>query len=71
VGITSLAVDLKTKAVTITGFAPTREKVRDFYNNIYSDTKEFHGVDFPLENVAKPTDNLFHFTFYINDDLIK
>lgn len=70
VGITSMSIDLKNKAVTIQGFAPTREKVIEFYNNIKADSGEFFGVDYPLENVAKPTDNIFHFTFYVQDRLL-
>lgn len=71
VAITSLNLDVKTKTVKILGFAPTREKVIEFYNSIKADEKEFTGVDYPLENVAKPTDNNFHFTFFIKDELIQ
>jgi hypothetical protein len=71
VGITSMILDLKNKSVNISGFAPRREEVIEFYNNILADTENFYGVDYPLENVAKPTDNIFHFTFYIKDELLQ
>lgn len=71
VGVTSFNVDLKTKSVNIQGFAPRREDVIQLYNNIASDNKEFYNIDYPLENVAKPLDNQFHFNFNIRDDLLK
>ncbi len=71
VTISSLQVDLKTKAVSINGYAPTREAVIELYNNILRDEKHFTGVDYPLENVAKPTENNFHFTFYVQDAVLK
>ncbi len=71
VGITAFNLDIKTKAVRIQGFAPTREVVDEFYKNIIADTKEFTGVDYPLENVAKPKDNDLHFTFYVKEELVQ
>lgn len=71
VGITSFIINFTNKAVTINGFAPTREDVIALYNNINADTKNFYGIDYPLENVAKPTNNNFHFMFFIKDELLQ
>jgi Tfp pilus assembly protein PilN len=69
--INSLTVDPLTKAVNIYGISPTRELVIKLYNNILSDPKEFYNINYPLENVAKPKNISFHFTFFYRDDLIK
>lgn len=71
VKINSFVLDFGRKSVTINGFSPTREKVIDTYNSILADNKEFYNIDYPLENVAKPEDINFHFTFNIRDDLLK
>jgi cell division protein FtsL len=71
VGITAFNLDIKTKAVRIQGFAPTREVVDEFHDSILADTKEFTGVDYPLENVAKAKDNNLHFTFFVKDELVQ
>lgn len=71
VQINSFIVEPKGGTVTITGFAPTRELVIQLYNNILGDTKDFTGIDYPLENIAKPTDIHFHFTFGYSPDLIQ
>lgn len=70
VGINTLNLDLKTKSVRIQGFAPKRENVIELYNNI-KNSKDFKDIDYPLQNVAKPVENDFHFNFYISDELIK
>lgn len=71
VHITSFMVDLKNKSISISGRAPTREVVIELYNNILVDTAHFSGIDYPLENVAKPTNNNFHFTFSVLDEVLK
>lgn len=71
VNIASFVVDSKNKLINITGRAPTREKVIEFYNAILKDTKHFSNVDYPLENVAKPTGNNFHFSFSVNEEILK
>ena len=69
--INSFAVSVPTKAVLISGFAPTREKVIELYNNILQDSQDFYNIDYPLENVAQPTNITFHFTFYVRDNLLQ
>ncbi|MBL8030436.1 MAG: hypothetical protein JNN11_04280 [Candidatus Doudnabacteria bacterium] len=70
VGISSLNLDLKNKSVRIQGYAPRREDVIELYNNI-KNSKDFKDIDYPLENVAKPIENDFHFNFLISDELVK
>lgn len=71
VRIETFNLDFTKKMVSITGVSPTREKVIETYYNILNDSKNFNNIDYPLENVAKPTDINFHFTFYVNDSLLK
>lgn len=56
--------------VDITGFSPTRDAVIELYNNINSDKTHFRDIDYPLENVAKPTDVNFHFSFTIQEGVL-
>jgi len=69
--VNSFVIDPQTKKITITGQSPTRELVQQLYDNILADKKDFYNVDFPFENVAKPKDVSYHFTFYIQDELLK
>lgn len=71
VRINSFSIDPQTKSISIYGLSPTRELVIELYNNILKDTKNFYGINYPLENVAKPKNIAFHFTFFYNEDLIK
>ncbi len=68
--ITNLQGNLSKKQIDIRGTSPTREAVIALYNNISQDRAEFENIDYPLENVQKPTDVAFHFTFYIKDSFI-
>lgn len=69
--ITSMRVDANKNFVDISGFSPTRELVIKLYENILAESKNFPNIDYPLENVAKPTEINFHFTFNITPDLLK
>ena len=71
VTVNSMRMDAEKKTVEITGLSPTRELVIELYDNIVADAKNFPGIDYPLENVARPTDIAFHFTFNINPELLK
>lgn len=71
VKIGTFTVDPLRKMITINGFSPTRALVIQLYNNILADAKNFYDIDYPLENVAKPQDISFHFTFFIKDELLK
>jgi len=71
VKINSFSVDIATKAVNITGIAPTRDLVIQLYNNILADPSEFYNIDYPLENIAKPANINFHFTFFVKDTLLQ
>jgi Tfp pilus assembly protein PilN len=69
--INGLTIDLAKKSINISGFGDTREAVIALYESVKQDSQQFFNIDYPLENVAKPTDVNFHFTFYIKDDLLK
>lgn len=69
--IQSFVVDSAKRQVSINGFAPDRESVIALYNNIAGATEQFSGIDYPLENVSKPTDVQFHFTFTVEEKLLK
>lgn len=71
VTIQRLTADVGTKQGQITGFSPTREQVISLYNNIAADKTNFTSIDYPLENVTKPFDVSFHFTFTVSDSLLK
>lgn len=69
--ITSMRIDANRNFVDISGFSPTRELVIELYENILAENKNFPNIDYPLENVAKPTEINFHFTFNIDPELLK
>ncbi len=71
VNLKSLTVDAAKKSVTITGFSPTREGVIELHDNIEADKNNFMNINYPLENVAKPKDVTFHFTFWVKEELLK
>ena len=71
VAIQSFTADAVKKQVLISGFAPSREQVIALYNNIAADREHFSNIDYPLENVTKPTDVSFHFSFTVVDSLLK
>lgn len=65
VSVNSFVAVNTTSPVTVTGLARTREDVIALYNNLVKDTAHFANVDYPLENVAKPTNVRFRFSFDI------
>jgi Tfp pilus assembly protein PilN len=71
VKITTFVADSAKKQVDIGGFAPTREQVIALYNKINEDKEHFRDIDYPLENVARATDVDFHFTFFVQDSVLK
>lgn len=71
VKINSFTIEPAKKSISITGNSPTRELVIELYNAILNDKENFYNIDYPLENVAKGTNVNFHFTFYIQDKLLK
>jgi len=71
VHIENLRVNTRDLKVDISGFAPTRDSVIALYNNILSDSKDFNSIDYPFENVSKPANINFHFTFYVDRSIIQ
>ncbi len=69
--IKTFMIDVTKKTISINGLSPTRELVIQLYNNILKDETNFYNIDYPLENVAKPTEINFHFTFFIRDSLLQ
>ncbi len=69
--ISSFVADTANKQIDITGYAPTREQVIGLYNKISDDKEHFHGINYPLENVAKPTEVDFYFTFFVHDAVLQ
>ncbi len=70
VKITQFTADATKNEVTIAGYSPTRDLVIDLYNNINADKNHFKNINYPLENVTKPTDVKFNFTFSIADGVL-
>jgi Tfp pilus assembly protein PilN len=70
VKISQFDASVEKKEVLISGFSPSRDLVIDLYNNINSDKEHFANINYPLENVTKPTNVLFNFTFTVNDNLL-
>lgn len=69
--ITTFSADTAKKQVDINGYAPTREQVIALYNKINDDKEHFKDIDYPLENVARATEVDFHFTFFVQDSVLK
>jgi Tfp pilus assembly protein PilN len=70
VKITQFSAEAKKGKIDITGYSPTREQVIELYNNINSDKDNFKDINYPLENVSKPTDVQFNFSFFIQDGVL-
>lgn len=68
--ISSFVADSKTGEIEISGYGPTREQVIELYNNINGDKTNFKNINYPLENVSKPVDVQFNFTFFIQDGIL-
>jgi Tfp pilus assembly protein PilN len=71
VQVVSFVADSSKKQITINGSGKTRDDIITLYNNINNDQTNFSNIDYPLENVSRPTNAPFHFTFTIRDTLLK
>jgi hypothetical protein len=69
--ISTFSINSEQKLVNIIGLSPTRDLVIELYNNILKDSDDFYGIDYPLENVVNSSNVSFHFTFKIQDKLLK
>lgn len=69
--IQSFVADVVKRQVAIQGFAPSRESVIQLYNNIVADREHFSSIDYPLENISKPTDVQFRFTFTFEESVLQ
>ena len=70
VQISEFTADSAKMRIDISGYSPTREQVIELYNNINADKDHFKDIDYPLENVAKPVDVKFHFSFFIKEGVL-
>lgn len=71
VKISSFVLDANKKTIVINGISPTRELVIELYENIVNAKSDFPDIDYPLENVARPTNINFHFSFNVSPELLK
>lgn len=71
VQIQNFSVDSSKRIVSISGTATTRDAVILLHDNITKDTAHFEGIDYPLENVSKPRNVSFHFTFKVKETVLK
>jgi len=71
VGINNFSVEIEKRKVEISGFAKSREAVIQLYDNLKADTENFVDVNYPLENISKPKDVTFQFTFYMKPEILK
>jgi Tfp pilus assembly protein PilN len=70
VKITNFSADAATGTIEISGYSPSRELVIELYNNINGDKEHFKEINYPLENVAKPTNIIFNYTFTVQDGVL-
>ena len=70
VKITDFTANSVKNEITISGYSPTRDLVIDLYNNINADKDHFKNINYPLENVTKPTNVKFSFTFLMVDGFL-
>ncbi|MBP9686338.1 MAG: hypothetical protein KBD66_00890 [Candidatus Doudnabacteria bacterium] len=71
VQVQSFTVDATRKQVTIQGFGATREQVLSLYDALVAASDRFTNVDYPLENVARPTNINFHYSFTVKDQVLQ
>ena len=55
--------------IDIAGTAATRDEVLLLRQNI-ANAADFKNINLPLENIAKPDNVDFHYTFYVNDNVL-
>lgn len=70
VKIISFEANSAKQEINISGFSPSRDLVIDLYNNINADKEHFKNINYPLENVTRPNNVMFHFTFTIADGIL-
>lgn len=70
VRIQSFATNQAEASIEIEGVAETRDQVITLHDNIERDADHFYNIDYPLENISRPTNVEFHFTFYIHESLL-
>ncbi len=68
--LTSLVANTKTGKIDILGVGLTRDAVLTLRSNIAA-SKTFKNINLPLENLQKPNNVVFSYTFYLAEGAIK
>lgn len=64
--ITDLSADTQSKKIDIQGQSSSRDSVLQLRSNI-SSSELFNNIDLPLQNLEKPTNLQFHYSFYLSN----
>ncbi len=70
VKLQTFIADREKLKIDISGISPTREQVIELHRNISGDTEHFEKIDYPLENISRPTNVPFHFTFFLKPHVL-
>lgn len=68
--VQSFGVDSTKRQVIISGFASTREASIQLHDNIARDEAHFSNIDYPLENISKPTNVGFKYSFVVKPEVL-
>lgn len=64
-----VSADRASGQIQISGVADKRDLVLQFWSNVKK-SNLFANIDFPLNNLERPTNTSFSFTFYVNTSVI-
>jgi len=70
VAIKEFSANLADGKIQINGTAQTRDAVLVLRQNIIASSL-FQNIDFPLDNLQKPTNTSFHYTFFLKTGVLK
>ncbi len=68
--IQNFGVDSTKRQIIISGFASTREDAIQLHDNIAADNAHFTNIDYPLENIAKPKNVGFKYSFIVKPEVL-
>ncbi len=67
--VNSFTADTNTGRVDIAGKSALRDSVLLLRQNILA-SSDFKNIDLPFDNIAKPVNVDFHYTFYLNENIL-
>lgn len=70
VQIQNFGVDSTKRQVIVGGFAATREQVIQLHDNIAADDVHFSNIDYPLDNISKPRNVGFRYSFTVKPEVL-